>query len=150
MFQPHEAKEVKYLNELSANWILQGENGDLISLHDLSGKVVFINFWATWCPPCIAELPDIQKLYSKYGNAVYFLLITNEDKAVIDNFIQTKKYNLPIYYHVSGQIPDELFSKSIPATFVVSKSGRIVIDKRGAAKWNGDKIHQIIEGLLNE
>jgi thiol-disulfide isomerase/thioredoxin len=150
MFQPREAKEVKYLDEAISNWTVQDMDGNLLTLNDLKGRVLFINFWATWCPPCIAEMGGIQKLYNHYNDEVLFLLVSDEESEVIRNFLSKKGYALPVYHHYSGNIPRELISPSIPATYLVSKNGRIVIDKKGAARWDGDRTKKIIDQLLKE
>lgn len=150
MFQPHETKEVKYISKSESNWTLRDMQGNIVNLNDFKDEVLFINIWATWCPPCIAELPSIQELYNKYGNQIRFLLVSNEEKSVLDKFLIKKKYDLPVYQIISGQIPPELTSKSIPATYLISKNGRIVIDKKGAANWNGERMQEMIEQLLAE
>ena len=148
MFQPRETKEVVYLRE--SNWKLKGKNGSVIDFEKLEGKVLFINFWATWCPHCIAEMSSIQKLYNLYGNQIDFLLISNEEQNVIDGFMKKKGYKIPVYHNLSGEVPRELYSQSIPATYLISKNGRIVISKKGAADWSGQKVQHIVEQLLNE
>ena len=55
-------------------------------MSDLHGTVIFLNFWATWCPPCVAELPEIQKAYEKHGNEVAFMLVANQEPAVVEDF----------------------------------------------------------------
>ncbi len=67
------------LNSQSMNWVLYDLEGNQITFKDLNNKPVFINIWATWCPPCIAELPSIEELYEDYGDKVNFILISNED-----------------------------------------------------------------------
>lgn len=150
MFQPRETSEVSYLKDNGSNWKLRSLKGEILTNKELQGKVLFINFWATWCPPCIAEMPSIQKLYDKYGDRVEFLLISNEETSVIEPFLEKKGYSLPVYQRVSGNVPEQLVSKSIPATFLISKNGRIVIDKKGAADWDGEKVQKVIEELLAE
>ena len=77
-----------------------------LNFNDTKGEVVLLNFWATWCPPCIAELPSMQKLYNDYKDKVRFVFVTNEDKATIEAFLAEKGYDLPIYTSVTA-IPED-------------------------------------------
>ncbi len=150
LFQPREQKDVSYVSLASSQWQLEDMNGNQVLMSDLEGKVVFINFWATWCPPCIAEMPSIQQLYDKFGDKVVFLMVSSEPANVINGFLARKGYTLPIYHTVGGSEPNEFRTKSIPATFLLSKKQRVVIKKTGAAKWNGNKMTDLITKLLKE
>lgn len=147
-FSPSFESEQKIVENF--NWKLKGLNTEDISLNELKGKVVFVNFWATCCPPCRAELPAIQSLYSLYKDKVAFVFVTQETKEVVNNFFNTHNYNLPVYNSVSN-VPSELATtNSIPATYVLNKKGVIVISKTGAASWDSDKTKEMIETLLKE
>ncbi len=127
---------------------LVGQNLDFSSL---KGKVIFINFWATWCPPCVAEMPSIQELYNLYkdNDHVAFLIVSNEAPEKIKSFISKKKYNFPVYINQSG-IPEILSFSSIPTSFVISKSGKIIVSEVGAVNWAGDNMKEIMEALIKE
>ena len=129
------------------NWQLKGVNTQNINLSKAKGKVIFVNLWATWCPPCVAEMPSIQKLYDDYKDKIEFVFITNEDWETVNKFYQKRGFDLPTYNPVT-KYPEKLTSKSIPATFVIDKKGNIVIDKRGAADWNSKKTRAILDKLL--
>ena len=100
------------------NWQLKELNSESINLSELKGKVIFVNLWATWCPPCVAEMPSIQKLYNDYKDKVEFVFITNEDWQTVNKFYQKRNFNLPTYNPLSKN-PKLLSSKSIPATFII-------------------------------
>jgi thiol-disulfide isomerase/thioredoxin len=127
---------------------LQGNNHEL---SDAKGKVVFFNLWATWCPPCIAEMPAIQELYDKYkdNDQIAFFLVSNEDPQKVSEFIKKRGYSFPVYIN-NYRLPVAFETNSIPTTFVISKSGEIVINQVGAANWSGDKMLETINGLINE
>lgn len=131
------------------NWQLKGLNSTDVNFSDLKGKVIFVNLWATWCPPCVAEMPSIQKLYDAYKDRIEFVFITNEDWQTVNKFYLKSNFDLPTYNPLSKK-PKELSSKSIPATFVIDKSGKIIIDKRGAADWNSYKTRKILDKLLTQ
>lgn len=129
------------------NWKLKGLNTKTIDFNSLKNKVVFVNFWATWCPPCVAEMPSIQKLYNDYKDKVEFVFISNEDWLTINEFYKEKNYNLPTY-NILSKVPNRLVSNSIPATFIIDKNGAIVINKKGPADWNSNKIRKLLDELI--
>jgi len=111
------------------------------------GKVTFISYWATWCPPCIAELPGIQKLYKDYGDKVDFVLLTHEEPEKVLRFINKKGYELPIYFP-QMRAPVILQENSIPTNYVIDANGKIIIKETGAADWNSKKVRKLLDELL--
>lgn len=111
------------------------------------GKVTFISYWATWCPPCIAELPSIEKLYADYGDKVNFMLITNEDPEVVTRFLVKKGYELPVY-NPRMQAPEALFDRSIPTNYIINAKGKIIIKETGAADWDSEKVREVLDDLI--
>jgi len=130
------------------NWQLKGLNVSNINFLDLKNKVVFVNFWATWCPGCVAEKPSIQALYNDYKDKVVFLTVTNDSKDKVEAYFKKKGYNLPAYNMITHE-PKQLRTESIPTTFVIDKKGMIVI-KSGRADWNTDKIRDYLDTLIAE
>ena len=129
------------------DFTLQSREGGQVSLSELRGDVVMINFWATWCPPCVAELPEIQSAYDKHGEDVVFLLITDQQAATVDAFMDKHGYRLPVTY--SRSAPPEIFShRSIPTTYILSKEGKIVSRKTGAVNWDSRATDKLFESLL--
>jgi len=110
------------------------------------GKVVFLSYWATWCPPCIAELPSIQELYNDYSDQIDFVLLTNEDPEVIQAFLEKKAYNLPVFIP-QMQTPEKLYERSIPTNYIIDKKGKIIIKETGATDWNSQKVREVLDGL---
>ena len=130
------------------NWSLNGLNTDPINFKDLKGKVVFVNFWATWCPPCRAEMPMIQNLYNDYKDNVAFVFVTSENWVTVETFFKKHKYNLPTYNSVS--VPPNKFTEtnSIPASYLLDKEGNILISKTGAADWDSGKVRNLLDKLI--
>ena len=122
-------------------------NGNPITIEIGKGKVTFISYWATWCPPCIAELPGIEKLYKDYGEQIDFLLITNEAPEVVQRFLEKKNYKLPVFIPRMSP-PETLFEPSIPTNYVLDKKGKIIIKETGAADWNSEKVSLVLDALL--
>lgn len=113
------------------------------------GKVTFLSYWATWCAPCIAELPSIEKLYEDYGDRIDFVLITDEDAETVKAFAQKKEYELP-FYNPAQDTPVSLAERSIPTNYVIDKKGNIVVKEQGAANWNSDAVRTTLDQLLSE
>ncbi len=132
----------------SYNWQLKGINTNDVDFNSLKGKVVIVNFWATWCAPCLAEMPSLESLYKDYGDKVAFLLITNENPDVVIPFLKKKGYTAPIYIPTT-QNPSELNTETIPKTFLIDKSGKIIIEA-GRADWNSKKTRKLLDKLLIE
>lgn len=120
------------------------ENGQTIPFENFKNKTILVNFWATWCPPCIAEMPSLQKLYDDYKDKVDFLLITHDSSEKVKEFMTRNGYHMPVYYQEEN-LPKALFSKTIPATFLINPQGKILIKKIGIADWNSTNVRQIIE-----
>ena len=131
------------------NWQLATPQGELVNLSASEGKVVLINFWATWCPPCVAEMPSLQNLYSEYGDRVDFYLVSVESKEKIEVFMEKKGYDFPVYIP-KQRIPPSIRGNSLPTTYVIAKDGQIMVDKVGAADWDTDKTKALIDRLLND
>jgi thiol-disulfide isomerase/thioredoxin len=147
-FSPSETKVENQQKIKSTDWQLKGLNTDNINLKELDNKVVFISFWATWCAPCVAEMPSMKKLYVDYKDKVTFLFVTSEDWQTVSNFYDKKELDFPTYNQLTIA-PKELESSSIPATFILDKNNNIVVDKRGPANWNSSTTRSILDKLLN-
>lgn len=131
------------------NWTLEKNNKDRIDFSAFEGKVVLVNFWATWCPPCIAEMPSFQLLYEDYGSKIDFLFVSSEDHETVRGFLYRKNYTLPAFRPLS-EAPAPLNGKTLPTTFLIDKTGNIVIRKVGAADWNSENVRKTIDELLDE
>jgi thiol-disulfide isomerase/thioredoxin len=129
------------------DWVVYDMDGKAVPISNFRGQAIFLNFWATWCAPCIAEMPDIQELYDQFGEEAAFLLVSDEDPARIQNFINNRGFDMPVYTRRGG-VPADFASGSIPVTFVVSPDGQIVIRKTGVAKWNSNKMQELMRELI--
>lgn len=147
---PSEMQDPK--NTGPANYVMNllDQQGNKVSLEDLKGKVVFINFWATWCGPCIAEMPSIQKLHNKFkdNNEIVFVLLEAEgNKAKATKFMESRKLNLPLYYPV-GRPPAEFFRGSLPTTVILDKQGNIAHITEGMADYSGQDIVDFLNQVI--
>ncbi|SDH30904.1 Thiol-disulfide isomerase or thioredoxin [Pedobacter terrae] len=129
-------------------------SGNLVDLGDLKGKVIFLNFWATWCPPCRAEMPSINKLYNQFKNdknIVFIFADADGDLAKSTRFMADRKYTLPVY-KVESNIPEQLFAGALPTTVIFDKQGRLSFKHEGVANYADQKIIDFLNQLksINE
>ncbi|MFD1615001.1 TlpA family protein disulfide reductase [Gelatiniphilus marinus] len=146
LISPSVIKESEQTSITNYNWKLKDENGAVFNFETTKEKVVLLNFWATWCPPCIAEMPSLQKLYDDYNDKIEFILVSDESFSTINSFLEKNNYNFKVYNQASKS---QFFNvRGIPRTFLIDKKGNVVIDKTGAANWNSDSVRNTIDGLL--
>ena len=120
-----------------------------VNLDALKGKVVFINYWATWCPPCRAEMPMIKSLYDDYKDKVVFLFITSDDKEKVTQFYTKNSYNFPTYNALQTP-PNEINTQTLPTTFILDKNGKVAVEEYGASNWNSGSVRKLLDGLISE
>jgi thiol-disulfide isomerase/thioredoxin len=139
-------------NTLRNHFDFKDYEGNIQSTADLKGKVVFINFWASWCPPCIAEFPSIEKFHSKFkdNDKIVFVMINlDSDIATGKQFLDKRKFSLPIFQAVSA-VPKEIYSGSLPTTIVLDKYGVMRLHHEGFANYDGEEFNLQIKQLLEE
>ncbi|MEM8509060.1 MAG: TlpA family protein disulfide reductase [Bacteroidota bacterium] len=129
------------------NWHLKSTDGSRFSLASVKGKVVVINFWATWCPPCIAEMPSLNALYKSYNEEVVFIFIAQDKPDRVTEYLEKQGYNLPVYF-AQHTPPNLLQHTSIPTTYILSKEGEIIVQETGAADWNSKNTRALLSELL--
>lgn len=131
------------------NFQLYDTEGNIIHGEDLMGKTVFVNFWATWCPPCVAEMPGIHKLYKqleKEKDVVFLMISVDEETEKARQFIQRKSFEFPLYFPATA-FPEGFNHQSIPATFVVSPEGKIVYQREGMASYGNKEFADFMREL---
>lgn len=122
----------------------------MFSIQDFKGKTLFINYWATWCNPCLAEMPSMADLYERYSSndAIVFLYLSREELKTIQEYIPKDEslQKLPIYKVVTD---DEFFATTgIPTTFIINSSGDLIVKDVGSAFWNDQSVFNFIDNLL--
>lgn len=143
-----EASQVS-LEEGDYEWTLSDLDGKAVSFSEFREKVVFLSIWATWCPPCRAEMPNIQHLFEQYGNRVSFVLASQEEPETILRYLQDNGYTMPVY-RLKQNPPAKLSTSSIPTTFLIAPGGQIHVRKTGAARWDGKFFTAYLDDLLSE
>jgi thiol-disulfide isomerase/thioredoxin len=123
----------------AASFSVTAADGKIITSDSLKGKVVLINFWASWCPPCRAEMPSLNKLYNDLKDDDHFVfLFINEDERIENakNFISKNNYSIPLYFRLN--VPTEIFSGTLPTTLVLNKQGKVVLKHEGMASYDSE------------
>lgn len=149
--KPNITQEQKVISTDLSSIKFKDAKGAEINLAELNGKVVFINFWATWCPPCLAEMPSINTLHKQFGadNDVVFIMVdadSNFEKSL--SYMNKRQYKMPVYAMASS-VPENLFKGSLPTTIVFDKKGRIAFHEEGAANYGNKKFVDFIKQLKN-
>jgi thiol-disulfide isomerase/thioredoxin len=125
---------------------LTAADGSIINLADLKGKKVFVNLWATWCPPCRVEMPSIEKLYKKVNKekVAFVMLSLDENFELAKRFVKTNHLQLPVYYPAEN-LPAMFNTGAIPATFIFNEKGELIKANKGMDDYNTESYVQLLK-----
>lgn len=144
--EPEMTMSHKEIAPSTKNWtFVDIHSKEKIMLKDLENKTVFINVWATWCGPCVAEMGYLKKLYRKMGDQVYFILVSKENPKKIQSFAEERFPELPIYF--TRKIPPQQRISAYPTTLIIDNN-EIVFEKKGAARWDQENVQQFLQKLV--
>lgn len=140
------------VGDLAPNFTLKSAVGANLRLSEFRGEVVMINFWATWCPPCRQEMPELEKLYSRYRGVGFKLLGVNIDgqSTKATNMVKRLKVNYPILFDSDKNVSELYDVDAMPTTVMVDRDGRVRHIYRGYLPGHEDKYQVKIRGLLKE
>lgn len=130
---------------------LKDQYGVTHSLENYKGKVIFLNFWATWCPPCKKEMPDIENIYKEYGENkkdVVILGVNSEKENEVKKFLKDKGYTFPIVIDENSEVMRKYFIQAFPTSFVIDKEGNVYGYVMGGL--TKEQIKQVIEEVLKK
>ncbi|MHB8921358.1 MAG: TlpA disulfide reductase family protein [Halothiobacillus sp.] len=139
-----------YLGAQNKALTLQDMGGKAVNLDDYRGKVVLLNFWASWCPPCVHEMPSMARLKTRLQGEPFVILAVNlaEDKAAIDTFLNAHPVNFPVLQDPSGSAVQTWQVFAYPSTYLIDKKGKIRYALFGGAEWDQpDQVKKIRELL---
>jgi len=128
-----------------------GLTGGRIALRDLRGKAVFLNFWATWCPPCKQEMPSMERLYRRYkdrGFTVLAVSIDTADAATVARFVKKLSLTFPIGLDPKMEVANRYTVRALPSSFLLDRNGTTVAVAMGPREWDGTAARAVIESLL--
>ena len=126
-----EVKEGIFTGDKIYDFTLEDIDGNEISISDYKGKVLMLNFWASWCPPCKAEMPHMEKVYNELKSDDFDMLTVNlttaekNGKAGANEFINEMGYTFPVVYDIDGKVADKFRITGIPTTYIINKDGLI-------------------------
>jgi thiol-disulfide isomerase/thioredoxin len=128
-------------------------DGQTRHLSDLRGKIAFVNFWGTWCLPCVAEMPTVQELYNhlKEDTSIVFIIASRLDAPdKVRTFADKHHYSLPFYTIRDEDIPQQLRFNQYPATFIFARDGSLITKHITAANWSDPSVVAFIKDLERE
>ncbi len=130
------------------DFAFRNSTGETVSLNTFHGKVLLVNFWATWCAPCIRELPSLDRLQAVLGGADFKVLAINSDRRsrkVVQPFLENLGIShLDIYFDEQMVVGRALGVKGLPATFLVSRGGMVIGSLDGVAEWDSPETFALV------
>ncbi|MCD6527533.1 MAG: TlpA family protein disulfide reductase [Desulfuromonas sp.] len=136
---------------MAADFQLKDLHGQELTLSSLRGKVVVLNFWATWCPPCREEMPSMEKLHHLMQGQPFVLLAVNIEEngpQAVRSFLQTHHVTFPILFDQSAEVRKRYGVSKYPETFIINPEGEIVEKVVGAMDWSQPRVLQYLKNLL--
>jgi peroxiredoxin len=135
------------MGEPAPDFVLESIGGDNIRLSDFRGKVVLLNFWATWCPPCRAEMPSLESLKKEMTGRDFVILAVSIDEvetAMLKNYVDGNGYTFTVLHDTDQTVAGVYLVMGIPTTYVIDKDGKIVDESVGMEYWDSpDRIKQL-------
>ena len=135
------------------DFALRDLGGHTHRLSAYRGKVVFVNFWATWCPPCREEMPSMERLYRRLGHGDFAMLAVNEDEdgaPAVRQFVDGMGLSFPVLLDEQGSVPPRYGVTGYPETFVIDRNGQVVNRFIGPADWDSENLRTYFTHLLDE
>lgn len=137
--------------ELAPDFAVPDLAGQAVRLSALRGKVVVVNLWTTWCPPCREEMPSMERLYQRLRDRDFTLLAVSQDedgKSVVEAFVREMKVSFPVLVDPEHQVGDRYGVWGYPETFVIDRAGRIVERVIGPRDWASPQSILALETLI--
>jgi cytochrome c biogenesis protein CcmG, thiol:disulfide interchange protein DsbE len=146
--EPSAPLPIGVADTLAADFTLADLKGDQVKLSDLRGQVVLLNFWATWCPPCKAEMPDLQALYQEQAGRHKFTVLgvdVEENQTATQAFAKQYGLTFPLLPDAAGQVSNDRYSiRSIPTSFIIDRNGVV------RYRWTGQQSRATMQGMLEK
>lgn len=129
------------------SWTLRGLDGKPVSFEQFKGKPVFLNVWATWCPPCVREMPSIARLAAdpKLKGVAFVCVSVDEQTETVKRFLEGKGWPMTVL-RAEG-LPSVFSTDGIPATFIIAPDGKVVASEVGSADWDEPEVVAMLEDL---
>ena len=125
--------------------------GNIVRLSEFRGKIVFLNFWATWCPTCVVEMPSMEKLHRRFKDQDFAMIAVNlkESETQVKSFFEKLQLSFTALLDVNGEVASGLAVNALPTTFFLDKKGRIIGMALGPREWDNQASIELFEFLIN-
>jgi peroxiredoxin len=135
--------------KLAEDFALPMPGGGMFKLSEHRGTVVMVNFWATWCPPCLEEMPAMERLYRQQKDAGFTLVAVSVDgdPKLVGPFVAKHKFTFPIALDAKMDLANSYTVRALPSSFVIARDGNLAALAIGPRHWDSDAAHSLIEGL---
>jgi peroxiredoxin len=135
--------------KLAEDFTLATPGGGTFKLSEHRGKVVMVNFWATWCPPCLEEMPAMDRLYRQHKDAGFVLIAVSVDADArkVTPFVTEHKLTFPIGLDPKMDLANGYAVRALPSSFIVARDGTLAALAIGPRHWDGDAAHSLVEGM---
>ncbi len=135
--------------KIADDFTLKTPSGTTVKLSELRGKVVLVNFWATWCPPCKEEMPAMQRLHERYGKDAFVLLAVSvdADPRVVRPYIAEHRFTFPVGLDSKMEVANTYGVRALPASFIVDRDGTVAAMAIGPRPWDGAASRALVAAL---
>jgi peroxiredoxin len=132
------------------DFTVPGPGGTTVTLGSLRGKVVFLNFWATWCPPCREEMPAMERLYRRHrGRGLEVVAVSvDSDLLVVPPFVRQHKLTFAIGHDPTMAVADRYGVRALPSSFLIDRRGNLAALAIGPRAWDTTPAHAVVQSLL--
>jgi thiol-disulfide isomerase/thioredoxin len=139
-----------YPKRAEYRWTLRDLEGNPVELGDYRGRTVFLNLWATWCPPCVAEMPSIENLAAnaRLKDVAFLCVAVSDEPPAVRGFVESRGLSVPVLL-AEDAIPEPFLTEGIPATFIIAPDGRVVVERVGSARWDAPRVVDLLESLAS-
>jgi len=137
----------------ASDFVVPGLSSPPLRLSDFRGKVVFLNFWATWCLPCKEEMPAMERLYQRdkqKGLEILAISLDTQSAAAVQRFVTELKLTYPIGLDPKWAVAEKYTVRALPSSFLIDRKGSVVAIALGPRDWDGPAAHAVMESLLRE
>jgi peroxiredoxin len=133
------------------DFAVPGLAGGTVAVQEHRGSVVFLNFWATWCPPCKAEMPSMERLYRRFmgrGFTILAISLDTGNSGKVAAFVKALDLTFPVGLDLNGEVANRYAIRGLPGSFLIDRAGDIVAVAIGPRDWDSRPAHAVVEALL--
>ena len=141
------------INQPAPDFLLPDLNGQVVRLSQLKGKVVILNIWTTWCPPCRQEMPTMERLYQRLKSSEVFMLAVSQDvdgRNTVVPYLQEGGFTFPVLLDVHGEVGKKYGVTGYPETFIIDRQGKVVYHHIGYNDWSQPTVETALRRLADQ